>query len=314
MATEPPAGDAGTLPEVPAGVLFVVNPRASSGRAGGVWNRLLAEEPALAAAEVVACDTPEAAAVEVDRRLRAGGVRRLVVVGGDGSLHLAVSRLGSCGALGSVEVGLVPAGTGSDFARGLGLPEEPRAALHRAVSGAARRVDVRRVTVDGEPRFTLNGASAGIAGLVDQRVNARRRRTALAYLLGTLGALAGYRPFSGRVEADGEPWYEGGIFLLAVANGRRYGKGMRIAPLAEPDDGLADLVLIEPMARWQVPLRLPRLYVGNLLDRPYVRYRRASVVRLVPHGPLPPLDLDGEPMPSGEATFEVLAGALAFVG
>ena len=101
------------------------------------------------------------------------------------------------------------------------------------------------------------------------------------------------------MEVDGELWHDGGVFLLAVANGRSFGKGMRIAPRAEVDDGLADLVLVRPLPGWQVPLQLPRLYLGRHLGSPYVDWRRARRVRLEPAGGLPPFDLDGETLPSG---------------
>jgi len=138
-------------------------------------------------------------------------------------------------------------------------------------------------------------------------------RGTAAFLTATLKALSLYRPFAGRVELDGEPWYEGEVFLLAVANGRSFGKGMRVAPRAEVDDGLADVVLVRPMPRWQIPLRMPRIYLGTHLDQPSVAWRRARRVRLEPTGPLPPFDVDGELLASGAATFEMLPGAVRFV-
>ena len=115
------------------------------------------------------------------------------------------------------------------------------------------------------------------------------------------------------MEVDGELWHDGGVFLLAVANGRSFGKGMRIAPRAEVDDGFADLVLVRPLPGWLVPFELPRLYLGRHLGSRYVDWRRARHVRLVPAGALPPFDVDGETLPSGAADFELLPAALRFV-
>ena len=165
----------------------------------------------------------------------------------------------------------------------------------------------------GETRYALNVASAGISGLVDELVNAQGVRGSTAFLTATLTALRRYRPFTARVEVDGELWHDGGVFLLAVANGRSFGKGMRIAPRAEVDDGLADLVLVKPLPGWLVPLELPRLYLGHHLGSRYVDWRRARHVRLEPAGGLPPFDVDGETLPSGAADFEILPGALRFV-
>lgn len=308
------AGRAGAAVD-PRELVFVVNPRAASGHAGEVWRGLLASDRRIAGALVVSATAPAEAAAAIDAALAAGTVRRLVVVGGDGSLHLAVGRLLAAGRGHDVELALVPAGTGSDFARTLHLPRDPRAALARALDLPARPLDALRVETAGAVHYGLNVASAGISGLVDELVNAQPARSATAFLTATLSALRRYRPFTARVEVDGEPWHDGGVFLLAVANGRSFGKGMRIAPRAEVDDGLADLVLVRPLPGWQVPLQLPRLYLGRHLGSRFVSWRRGRRVRFEPQGEpreLPPFDVDGETVPSGPATFELLPGALRF--
>lgn len=297
--------------------LFLVNPRAGSGRASRVWEAALAAFPCTAQAAVIASAQPELSIRVLDEWLEAGG-SRLIVIGGDGSVHLALNRLFRSGRQGEVSFGLVPAGTGSDLARTLGIPRDPRAALARALNGSPRAVDVLAVRGEGSAggycRYVMNVASAGISGLVAERVNAQAARRPTTYLTSTLGALGSYAPFACRVEADGEPWYEGEVFLLAFANGRAFGKGMRIAPRAEIDDGLADVVLIRPMPLWQIPLRMPRVFLGTHLEKPSVVWRRARRIRLEPAGPLPPFEVDGELIPSGPAVFEVLPKALRFLG
>jgi diacylglycerol kinase family enzyme len=298
----------------PRELAYVVNPRAASGHAGEVWRTLLAADRRLAGSLVISATEPAEAAGAIDAALATGSIRRLVVVGGDGSLRLAADRLLASGRGHEVELALVPAGTGSDFARTLRLPRDPRVALTRALDLPARPLDALRIGTAGAIHYALNVASAGISGKVDELVNAQASRSALAFLTATLAALRRYRPFAARVEVDGELWYAGDVFLLAVANGRSFGKGMRIAPRAEVDDGLADVVLVRPLPGWQVPLQLPRLYLGRHLGSPFVEWRRTRRVRFEPAGELPPFDLDGETVPSGSATFELLAGALRFAG
>jgi diacylglycerol kinase (ATP) len=293
--------------------LFLVNPQAGSGRAGRVWEALRSAHPEIADAGAILAADPDQAARELTARL-AGPVERLISIGGDGSIHLAVNCLMRCGRPSEIALGLVPAGTGSDLARTLGLPRDPRLALERALAATPRPMDLLEVVPDaGEPRYVLNVASAGISGLVDELVNAQPKRSATAFLAATLRALGRYRPFACRLKLDGEDWTDGEVFVLAVANGRSFGKGMRIAPRAEVDDGLADVVLVRPMPRWQIPLRMPRVYLGTHLDQPNVLWRRARTVRLDAAGPFPPFDVDGEVMPSGSATFSVLPGALRFL-
>ena len=202
----------------------------------------------------------------------------------------------------------------SDLARTLGLPLRPDAALEGALGAGGRRIDLLEVATAHGSRVALNVASVGISGLVAGRVNLRRLRRPTVYLTATLWALARYRSFWGRVVCDGEAWHEGGIFLLAVANGPSFGRGMRVAPEAKVDDGLADVVVIRPMPLWQVPFRLPRLYTGTVLESPVATWRRARSVRLETEDPLPPLELDGETVPGGPIGVTVLPGALRVAG
>jgi len=247
---------------------------------------------------------------EADLAAALPGAGRLLVVGGDGTLHRSVNLLDAAGALPELPLALLPIGTGCDFARSVALPPRPRAVIARLLAARPRAIDLLEVGPAAQRRLAVNVASAGISGLVDELVNGKPQRGALAFFAATLRALARFRAVPCRVAVDGEPWHEGATYLLAVANGTSFGKGMRIAPAARLDDGLADVVLVRGAARWQLPFQLPRLYLGTHLSAPFVAFRRAREVRLEPLAPLPPLDLDGETAPAGAATFRVLPGRL----
>jgi len=292
----------------------VVNPRAGSGRAPDVWRRALADGVELGPATVVQVDSPDEARLQIEAALNRG-VGRLIVVGGDGSIHLAANVILDAGRGDSVSLGIVPAGTGSDLARTLGLAADPRESLRRIVSGSGRAFDTLRLaTDDGRARYIMNVASAGLSGLVDEAVNRMELRSELAYLRATLGALWRYEPVVCRIAVDGEPWFEGPIFLLAVANGSTFGRGMRIAPRAVVDDGLAEIVVIPAIGMLRVLTRLPQVYRGTHLNSHHVRYRRGRHVRLEPLGPLPPFDLDGETFPAAAAEWTVVPRALTILG
>lgn len=302
-----------------AETVFFVNPRAGSGRAARVWEALRARHRLAERAAVVMADAPATAATQLDAVLAGHPApgspalpppRRVIAVGGDGTAFLAANRMVASPRRDALALGFVAGGTGSDLAANLGLPKRPEAALARALSAAPSAVDFVRVTAGEERRVVLNVASAGLSGLVAERVNARAKRGALVYLAATLGALAAYRPFPGAVEVDGEPWFRGEIYLLAFANGRTFGKGMQVAPQAEVDDGLADVVVVGAMPPWRVPFELPRLFTGRILFARPVHWCRGRDVRLLPDGPLPPLELDGETLPGGPADYELVPGGL----
>jgi diacylglycerol kinase (ATP) len=297
-----------------SGLVVFVNENSGRGRARWLLDRLREREARLHHAVVVSAPTAATARAELDRALDAGP-ERVVIFGGDGTVHLVANKVLDRGQGADVTLGLVPAGTGSDFSRALQIPRVIFRAMARALDGAPVRVDALRVvTDDGASGHAINVASAGISGMVDEEVNAIRRRGTISYLAATLRALNRYRNVPCRVTVDGARWHEGPMLLLAVANGRCFGNGMRIAPHASPHDGLADVVLVGPVPRAQLPFRLPQIYLGTHLATRFVRYQQAREVRLEPLAPLPPLDLDGETMASGAVTISVEPGVLRFAG
>jgi diacylglycerol kinase (ATP) len=294
-------------------VMVLVNPTAGGGRAGRFWARLEPRARALAAVRV---ETP-ADSVVARRAVAeavAGGCRRIVAVGGDGTTHLVAGALLASEAARGVTLGVLPSGTGSDLARALGIPRDPIRALSRALLGEPRAIDAGRCDDASGGFCFVNIASAGIGGMVDEAVNAMPHRGRTAFLGATLGALRRYRCVPVRVSLEGEAFYEGPLFMLAIANGTTFGKGMRIAPRARLDDGNFDVVLVGEIAGWELVRRLPQVYLGRHLGVAKVRFRQARKVRLEPLGVLPPFDVDGETYPSAAATFTVLPGALQVAG
>ena len=292
---------------------MVVNRGAGGGRAGRAWERMAEAEPRLVGARVIAREAPDAALEDLRRALDSDGVQRVVVVGGDGTLS-RVADLLLDRALAPIQLGIVPCGTGSDLARALGVPRDPPIALRRALTGAARPIDALEIrTGGGRRRFAVNVVSAGVSGRVDEAVAALPAPGPTTYLRAALVALARYRPSPCRVRVDGETWHEGDLVLLAVANGPSFGRGMRIAPEARLDDGLADVVLVPRLPLTRVPDHIPRLYLGRHLSSPYVRWRRARRIELEPADGAPPLDVDGDPWPAEAATVTVHPAALRVV-
>ncbi|MEO1086009.1 MAG: diacylglycerol kinase family protein [Acidobacteriota bacterium] len=168
----------------------LVNPAAGGGDAESTWARI---EWGVGAHRV---EVLQARSADGARRLlgeKLPDLDRLLVVGGDGTANLAIDAVLRADRGADVAVGLVPAGTGSDFARTLGLKRRAESALRFALEGPARPLDAIEVAVDGAaPRYCLNIASIGLSGAVDQAVNARRERG--SYLLTTLAAVWRYRP------------------------------------------------------------------------------------------------------------------------
>lgn len=266
-------------------IVAALNPTASSGRGRAVGPQVVA---ALRAAghEVTALAEPDfAALLAATRSALAAGVDALVVVGGDGMVHLGVLALAGR----EVPLGVVPSGTGNDVARGLGIPigdiEAAIAALLAALDRPARHIDAAAITGEGMPgsRFACI-LSAGFDALVNERANGMRRpRGRSRYTLALLVELLRLRPIAYRLVLDGVEHRERAV-LVAVANNRSFGGGMLVAPDAQLDDGLLDVVIVRPLGRLAFLRIYPRVFAGTHVSDPRVVVRRAARVRIEAEG------------------------------
>ncbi len=229
-----------------------MNPAAGGGRGVRLWRRiesgLRARWPGLVPHLTRSTEDAVAAVAAW-----AGGGGDLLVVGGDGTLHEAVNAVVSAGRLDQVRVGLIPAGTGNDFARSLG------SALGALPAAVERRVDLGRLRFEdpsGSARqlVFLNSASLGLS-VRGNAIAHRARRIlpgAVCYVLGGVGAILTERRRlrrSVRAELDGRVIYEGRALNITVANGETFGSGLRIAPGSSIADGLLDLVVVRDVGR-----------------------------------------------------------------
>jgi len=306
--------------------ILLLNPRAGAGRAGARRGELEEVLRQAGAHFETWLTTAPGDATQLVRKAIAEGAPGVAVVGGDGTLSEAAGGyFDEEGQVVDTEtwLGPLPCGTGGDFRKTLGLGRDPVASVAHMMAATPRRIDLgylRHVDDEGEPagRAFLNIASCGVGGLVDRLVNEGPKWMggAPAFFLGTLRALSRYtnRRVSIRLD-DGEP-REASILNLAVANGRFFGGGMQVAPQAELDDGLFDVVGVESEGLWQQLAQTPHLYRGTLLGRKGISYARAKQVVVEPAdegGPIL-LDVDGEAPGALPARFEMHARALPLRG
>jgi YegS/Rv2252/BmrU family lipid kinase len=232
----------------------------------------------------------------------------LVVVGGDGTVNEVANGVAGTGA----EIAVLPAGTGQDFGRTHGLPSRFDDAVGVALGGETRTIDLGRVELaDGTSRFFANVGSAGMSGSVARRANAMTKalggRATFFYAL-TREFLA-WRNTRVTVELDGGVERQGAMHDVIVANGRYHGGGMKLAPGAAQDDGLFDVVLIGDVTKLDFLTTAPKLYSGRYLSHPKVELLRAPTVAIDAAGALP-LEVDGEPIGTTPARFEIVPAAL----
>ncbi len=286
---------------MPADVVLLVNPTAGRGRgrAAAQAVRAALEQAGCRVELLVGADATDA--TRLAQEAVAAGVGRLVVVGGDGMVHL-----GANAATGSdVVLGVVPTGTGNDFARTLGLPlDDPTAAARVVLAGRARTVDLARA---GATSYACVLAAGFDSGVNDRANRMRWPRGRLRYNLSMLVELGVFRPLPYDIVVDDEPWHTDAM-LVAVGNGPSYGGGMRVTPGARLDDGLLDLTVLGPMSRTTLLRMFPTVYSGRHVEHPAVVTLRGRSVRL--DASATTAYADGEPLGRLPLHIEAVPGAL----
>jgi YegS/Rv2252/BmrU family lipid kinase len=293
---------------MPDNPFFVVNPHSADGRTLQRWEELRDElrrrnlEPrfeltrgTMHAAELAA------AAIE-------GGADLVVAVGGDGTLnevlngYFRATRQPPRGAA----LGYLPSGTGSDFARTLGLfGLSPAQQVEKLAGGSLRLLDCGQVRFTGtgpggEPQETsrlfLNESSLGFSAETVNNVNRASKRFGgkASFLLGVLRTLTRLRNPLLQVTVDGMEVYEGPTLLVAVANGKYFGGSMMIAPMADLQDGEFDVVVVSAMSRLTLLKKIGKIYRGEHLAEPEVHVHRGAEVRINSVGQEVLLEMDGE--------------------
>ncbi len=267
-------------------VVVAINPNSAFGKNRGVGEQAVA---ALRAAghDVIELrretydELREAARTEIDRASAAKkGQPVLVVVGGDGMVSLGVNLLAES----SVGLGVVPAGTGNDLARAIGLPvSDIGASIRQLVSALEKEptaIDLARITHGGGVTWYAAVLSGGFDAIVNERANRMRRpRGKSRYTIALLLELVKLRPRHYNLTLDGKK-LEVDANLVAVANGESLGGGMRICPDASLRDGLLDVAWLAPVSRRRFLQLFPKVFRGEHVDEPEVTIRRAKHVHL----------------------------------
>ncbi|HEX7175380.1 MAG TPA: diacylglycerol kinase family protein [Pyrinomonadaceae bacterium] len=246
------------------------------------------------------------------------GYEQLFVAGGDGTLNEALNGVaGVPGALESVVFGLIPLGTGNDFARALGIPESVEEAVDVLLEGREVRVDVGAL---GERRF-VNVSAGGFIAEVSDAVDPALKSLAgkLAYLIGGAQVLFDYEPPHARVRARGIGDDGAGAFeremqvqMFAACNSRMVGGGRPIAPDALIDDGLLDLCIVEAMPTLEFIGLLTSIASGEHVEDERVIYLRAREVE-IDFDRAVKVNTDGEVLETDRCRYRVEARAARFL-
>lgn len=240
-------------------------------------------------------------AEDIARELTQQGITELVVFGGDGTLHEVLNGLTDPSVC---TLGLVPSGTGNDFATGIGLSLKPEQAILRILEGEAKPTDYLQV---GEKRC-MNIGGVGMDVDVLEHCAAGKKTGKLKYIMQLLKSIYTYKGCPITICREGEEDKKYNAFLAAACNGNQFGGGVRICPVAKVDDGKIDVVIVDVIEKkWALTKTIVKLLQGKMLEHPRCTHYTCDRVKIVPEK-LCTYQLDGELYQAEELDIRVCQG------
>jgi YegS/Rv2252/BmrU family lipid kinase len=298
----------------------IVNPNAGNGKGKKDWERI----SGLFTRENILISTrfteKKGHGVELTREALAKGFRKIISVGGDGTLNEVVNGIFTQEACPSHEVviGMIPVGTGNDWGRMFGIPLVYEGAVNVIRENKIMPHDVGTITFySGEgqqKRYFMNIAGLGFEAVVVRKTNHQKdkgRSSQTMYFYNLLSSLISYRRPSVNITIDGKT-ITTKAFSINVGNGRYCGGGMRQTPDALPDDGLLDITVIKDMGRIEVIKALKILYDGTILSHPKIDGYRSTNLKVTCEIALY-AEADGESLGHTPVEFGIIPGGVNVV-
>jgi len=283
-------------------IFVLVNPASANGSTREVWPQIAAEMKQRGLEFETHLTTAAGNATAAVRDALKNGKTTIVSVGGDGTANEVVNGFfeGETPINPDARLGIISRGTGCDLIKTLGIPKDYEGALDVIARNREKKIDLALVEYTQEDgclgqRWFANIIDAGLGGVVCKRVNSVSKSAGglLSFLSGTLCTVLSYKNHHIQVEADGETIYDGPVILAGVANGKYFGGGMLLAPIARIDDGKLDLILVRGMRKLPLLFNLSRIYRGTHLTHPKISTHLVSEVRLNGEKPVD-IEMDGE--------------------
>jgi YegS/Rv2252/BmrU family lipid kinase len=290
--------------------VYIVNPTSGGGRGLRVWRALetILERRGLPAEHRLT--ESRGSAILLAARAREEGYDPVIAVGGDGTVQEVVNGLIDADGRCPAALGVIPGGTGNDFAKMLGYPPTTEGALEVVLGRDIRRIDLGRAN----GRYFINIAGVGFDAEVAGFLNRRPKRLpgALSYVYGVLAMLLRYRP-APLVMALDDTRLERKCLLVSVCNGPAHAGGMKMVPEARPDDGILHICVAGDLTRPETLILLPKVFSGR-----HTLHRKVEIYttrRITITSPLPlVLQADGEVLGQVPAEIEAVPGVLRVIG
>ncbi|WP_223701423.1 diacylglycerol/lipid kinase family protein [Sutcliffiella deserti] len=288
---------------------FIVNKTSGNGKGWEIWTSVkeMLEKENIPFYVAFTKGTEED--LHIVDALTLSSIKAIVVVGGDGTIHSVANSIVKK----SVPLGIIPAGSGNDFARSLNIPMNYKSAWNRILSESVKKIDMGKI---GD-KYYLTIAGIGFDGKVAQVTNQSKMKKwfnrmnlgKLSYVYSIIKVLLTYRPTSVTLHVDGlEKKFEK-VWLVSVANLPFYGGGIKICPDAKANDGYLDLCIVHGVGRWELLMVFPRAFSGGHTTHKNVTMLRGKEVRIASDEKME-VQCDGEILNQIQVTISIEKDAL----
>lgn len=262
-------------------LVFVVNPRGANGRTGKEWKKLLPYLRSRLGSDSNICESLTSGpchAIDITREAIREGADAVIAVGGDGTLHEVVNGFFWAGkavtnhdrtATHSTALGLIPLGTGSDFARTLGWKNDPVEAIERIHRGQHSRIDIGVISGERgeESHHFINVADIHLSAKAGYYASRYKKFGNLCYVIGALQSFMGHHNQDLRIKVNERDWETySRVTALCIGNAKYFGGGMKITPNADPSNGTFEVVILQDFKWYDFILKLHKLYNGTHLS------------------------------------------------
>lgn len=289
-------------------ICIILNPKAGSAAQAEVLREAIYADPRMTLWET----NRAAQARELAAAALQDGARLIVAAGGDGTINEVINGLAKN--FSRARLGILPLGTGNDLARTLAIPADPHEALQLLASGPVHALDLIQVETPTGIVYAINVAAGGFTGQMNELMTDELKATwgPLAYLRGAVSVLPNLTGYETFITWDEEPGERIAALNIIVANGRTAAGGFMVAPTANPEDGLLDVVVVQYGSLLDLAGVAARLLVGNYVDSNIVQHRQVRRVRVAAQ-PGMWFNVDGELLTKDPVTFTVLPLVLPVV-
>ncbi|EFJ04852.1 hypothetical protein SELMODRAFT_138147 [Selaginella moellendorffii] len=256
--------------------VFVVNPKGANGRTGREWSNIFPKLSLELSKHYNVSQVRTSGpfhATEATRKAVEDGAAAVIAVGGDGTLHEVVNGFfhDNCASADEsshkTALGLIPLGTGSDFARTFGWSNDPYQAIHRIARGDHRRIDTGYVSVGGNRHHFINVGALHLSAQAGYHATKYKWLGNLSYVIGALQAFMHHKNRDLDIRINGEEWKRfSRVTSIAIGNGKYFGGGMKITPTADPYSGDLEVTILQHFQWYHFVIHLFKLYKGTFLE------------------------------------------------